>query len=170
MGEPFLIIPRTLRCLTVKRSLVDYTRVLLARSGERGFEATVLWLGPVLSEVEARVEEVYFPQQIVYRTEYGLAVEIPVEEWTELALRLPPGRFVLAKLHTHAGPAYHSDADAENPYLCHEGAISITVPGFAQAPLGGLEECSVNVLRQGSWRELSVAETKQTIIVEGDCA
>jgi hypothetical protein len=170
MERPFLVIPLTLRRLVVTRSLVEDTRVLLARSGERGFEATTLWLGPVLSEVEARVEEVYFPQQIVYRTEYGLAVEIPVDEWTELALRLPPGRFVLAKLHTHAGLAYHSDVDAENPYLCHEGAVSITVPDFARESLGGLEECSVNVLRQGRWRELSMAESKQTIIVEEDPA
>ncbi len=168
MGQSFLVIPKTLRRLMVKGSLVEHSRELLACSGERDFEAVVLWLGTVLSEVEARVEHIFFPRQIVYRTEYGLAVEVPVEEWTELALRLPPGWFVLAKLHTHAGAAYHSDVDAENPYLCHEGAISITVPGFAQAPLGNLEECSVNVLHGGRWRELSVAEVGQAIIVEED--
>ncbi len=166
MARPFLVIPQTLQRLVIQRSLVENTRVLLAGPGEAGFEAAALWLGSVLSEVEARVEEVYFPRQIVYRTAYGLAVEIPLEEWTDLALRLPTGLFVLAKLHTHAGAAYHSDVDAANPYLCHEGAISITVPNFAQAPLGGLEECSVNVLRQGRWRELSRAEIRQMIIIE----
>lgn len=166
MEKLFLVIPQTLRRLVIRKSLVENTFVLLAGPGEEGFEAATLWLGSVLSEVEARVEQVYFPRQIVYRTVHGLAVEIPVEEWTDLALRLPPGRFVLAKLHTHGGLAYHSDVDAENPYLCHEGAISITIPNFAQTPPGSLGECSVNVLRLGRWRELSLAEVRKTIIIE----
>lgn len=168
MAGPFLVIPETLRRLVIQRSLVENTRALLTDPGERGFEATALWLGSVLSEVEARVEEVYFPRQLGYRTEHGLAVEIPIEEWTDLALRLPTGLFVLAKLHTHASAAYHSEVDAENPYLCHEGAISITVPDFAQASLGDLEECSVNVLRGSRWRELTLAEIRQTIVIEED--
>lgn len=166
MPERFLIIPPTLAQLVVPTSVWQESRRLLAASGEKGFEATVLWLGDVVSNVVARVDAVYFPHQIAYRTEHGLAVEIPIEEWTDLAFRLPPGRFVLAKLHTHADRAYHSPVDADNPYLCHEGAISITVPDFARDPEIEPGRCSVNVLREGNWIELSSTDIDHTIRIQ----
>jgi hypothetical protein len=170
MSDEYLIIPPTLQRLRVPRLALEETRELLALSGAEGLEAVVLWLGSVVSATEARVEEVYFPRQIAYYSIYGLAVEIPVEEWTELALRLSPGQFVLAKLHTHSTRAYHSDVDAANPYLCHEGAISITVPDFASAPLADLTGCSVNVLRGQRWIELRSYEIRQMINVEEDAS
>ncbi len=166
MGGPVLVIPPTLRQLIVPRRVLEETHILLSGPGEEGCEATVLWLGTVVTAVAARVEAAYFPRQVAYRARFGLAVEIPVEEWTDLALRLPARRFVLAKLHTHAGRAYHSEVDAANPYLCHEGAIAITVPNFARGPLGGLEGWSVNALREGQWVELRPGEVARTILIE----
>jgi hypothetical protein len=166
MDEPFLIIPLTLQRFVVPRSVLEASQELLAGPGEDGFEAVVLWRGRVVSAAEARVDSVYFPQQVVYQTVDGLAVEIPIDEWTDLALRLPPGQFVLAKLHTHPTHAYHSDVDAANPYLCHEGAMAITVPNFARSPLSDLDTCSVNVLRNGRWLELTQCEIRQTIRIE----
>lgn len=168
MSHAFLVIPPTLCRLSIPAAVLADTRELLAEPGERRLEAAVLWIGHVVSDFEARVDAVYFPYQIAYRIGNGLAVEIPVEEWTKLALRLPPGVFVLAKLHTHADEAYHSDVDAANPYLCHEGAISITVPHFAHDPLDDLACCSVNVLRGGEWYELTRSGVKRMFIIEKD--
>ena len=166
MSDQPLIIPPRLQRLRVPKQALEETRMLLALPGKEGLEAVVLWIGSVISETEAQVEEVYFPRQIAYYGLGGLAVEIPVEEWTQLALRLAPGQFVLAKLHTHSAHAYHSEVDEANPYMCHEGAIAITVPDFASAPLGNLVGCSVNVLRGYRWNELVPSEIEQTIVVE----
>ncbi len=168
MTDQILVIPPTLRHFFVPRWVLQDSRLLLAGPGAQGYEAVVLWLGSVLSPTEARVEHVYFPRQIAYRSDDGVAIEIPIEEWTELALRLPPGQFVLAKLHTHPGTAYHSETDAANPYLNHEGAVSITIPHFAHIPLDDLYSCSVNVLRQGRWIEISPSEVGATFTITED--
>jgi hypothetical protein len=164
----FLIIPPTLRHFIVPMEVLQDSRLLLAGPGEQGYEAVVLWLGSVLSPTEACVECVYFPRQIAYQGDDGVAIEIPIEEWTELALRLPPGQFVLAKLHTHPGTAYHSETDAANPYLNHEGAVSITIPHFAQISFKNLRSCSVNILRQGRWIEISPPEVAEMFTITED--
>ena len=165
MSIPYLVIPPTLSRLLIPRLVLEQTRRALAGPGTNGFEAVVLWLGRVASPTDARVETAFRPRQITYRTPDGLAVEIPVEAWTTLALQLPPGRFVLTKVHTHPSAAYHSEADAANPYLCHEGAIAITVPDFARAPLTDLDHCSVNVLRGHHWIELTPPELRATCFI-----
>jgi hypothetical protein len=161
----FSVIPPTLDTLRIPRHILRQTQALLTGPGERGFEAVVLWLGYVISETEAHVEVAYFPRQVTYKTEGGLAVEIPVEEWTQLALALPRGTFVLAKIHTHGSEAYHSETDASNPYLNHEAAISIVVPFFARGPFEHLEHCSVNVFQAGQWIELTPNEIQRRFIV-----
>lgn len=165
MSVPYLVIPPTLSRLLVPRSVLDQTRMDLAGPGEEGFEAVVLWLGRVVSPTDAQVEAAFRPRQIAYRTPDGLAVEIPIEEWTALALQLPPGWFVLGKVHTHPSTAYHSVVDATNPYLCHEGAVAITVPDFAQAPLTNLDHCSVNMLHSHRWIELTPLEVRVTCVI-----
>lgn len=166
MSAPFLVIPPTLVRWSVSRRVLGETRNLLAGPGEQGCEAVVLWLGPVISVREAYVVVAYFPRQVAYRSEEGVAVEIPMEEWTALALQLPPGIFVLAKVHSHPEEAYHSEVDATNPYLCHESAVSIIVPDFARYPLDNLDACSVNLFRSGRWIELTPEEMQQAFVIE----
>ncbi len=161
MSAPFDTIPPTLEQFAVPRSVLREARELLAGPGVEGDEAVVLWLGAIASATHARVLAAYFPRQITYRSRRGLAVEIPPDERTRIALSLPGGIFVLAKLHTHAGRAYHSPTDAANPYLNHEGAVAITVPDFAQAPVLDLTGCSVNIFRNQRWCELSVPEIRR---------
>jgi hypothetical protein len=168
MSAPFLVIPPTLKRLTVTPGLLEESRTLLAGPGEQGLEAAVFWLGRVGSATEARVEAVHFPQQVAYRTEQGLAVEILAEAWTETALRLPPGAFVLAKLHTHGEDAYHSPVDEANPYMRYEGAIAITVPYFARLPFDGFEGWSVNLFREGRWVAVAAADIPRTMVMYED--
>ena len=166
MTPRFLVIPPTLARLVVPRSVLEQTRTLLAGPGAQGFEATVLWLGTVASETEAHVAGTYFPRQYAYRTRQGLAVEVPIEEWTDLALKLAPGMFVLAKLHTHGEDAYHSEVDEANPYLSHEGAFAITIPYFARMPADSIEHWSVNVFRKQKWVELSPTQAIGAIVIQ----
>ena len=66
------------------------------------------------------------------------------------------GEKLLAQLHTHPGPAFHSEADDRLALPRHTGAISIVVPHFGQGWEGDLRDVSVNRhLGQGAWQELS---------------
>lgn len=170
MKTPFLVIPPTLQRVVVPKRVLAESQALLAEPGEQGLEAVVLWLGSIVSSVTARVDSAHFPRQLSYRTPVGLAVEIPIEAWTALVLQLPPGRFILAKLHTHPGRAYQSEVDAANPFLCHEGALAITVPDFARLPLADPVEWSVSALRHQRWIELSPAQIQRSILIEDDPA
>src|SRR6266852_6546063 len=108
MTGQILVIPPTLRHFFVPRWVLQDSRLLLAGPGAQGYEAVVLWLGSVLSPTEARVEHVYFPRQIAYRSDDGVAIEIPIEEWTDLALRLPFFFVVTATTDIYTLSLHHS--------------------------------------------------------------
>lgn len=82
MSAPFDAIPPTLEQFVVPMSVLQETRELLAGPGIEGYEAVVLWLGVIVSAIEARVLAAYLPRQITYKTRRGLAVEIPPDERT----------------------------------------------------------------------------------------
>lgn len=160
-----LQVPPTLKRFTVARRVIEETEAFLAGRGEAGVEGTVLWLGEVKSEVEAAITEPYIPEQVAYRTSNGLAVEVTRRGLNELIRWLPPGVFVLARVHSHGEHAYHSDTDDQNMIISHEGAISIVVPNFAFEGLD-LSACSVNRLVRGQgWVELSAPEVEQALVV-----
>lgn len=154
-------VPPTLCTYTVPRRVLEETRELLRGPGRDGFEAVVLWVGIVEDELAATVRAPVRPGQTAYRSDQGCAVEVPPDALSALISALPPGVFVLARLHTHPDEAYHSPVDDTNMLIAHEGALSIVVPDFAAAPLD-LRACSVNELRAGTgWRELDVDEVER---------
>lgn len=153
------MIPPTLTDYLLRPGLADDTRTLLRESGEQGYEAVVLWAGTILDATTARVTDAVRPRQIAYRSDDGCAVEILPDDIGDIVAGLPPGRVVLARVHTHPCDAYHSTTDDRNLLIAHPGAISVVVPDFAAAPFD-LTCCSVNELRpDGTWRELSPADT-----------
>lgn len=161
----WLHVPPTIERYTLDRSVLAETERFLRERGERGVEAMVLWLGTVASETSAEVLGVQIPEQVAYRSALGLAVEIRREGLSRLIATLPPGIFVLARVHSHAGAAFHSEIDNQNMVISHQGAISIVVPDFARAPLD-LRRCSVNELRhEHGWRELSPEEVERRFTI-----
>jgi hypothetical protein len=155
------VIPPTLRRYRVEAETIELTGEFLARRGEAGLEATVLWLGRVVDPETAEVIAPFAPEQIAYRSEEGVAVEVTQDGLSELISELPDGVFVLCRVHSHPGAAYHSDTDDENMIIGHPGAISIVVPHFAREPID-LAHCSVNELQaDGSWRELGAGEVRE---------
>lgn len=151
-------IPSTLETYFIPRELLTETGNLLREPGLRGFEAVVLWTGSVVDATTAVVRVVVRPGQSAFRGVDGCAVEVPPDALSEIISALPEGEFVLVRLHTHPGAAYHSTVDDTNMLIAHERAISIVVPHFARKPVD-LRDCSVNELRLGSgWRELSDEE------------
>ena len=148
-------IPPTVHRYRVSADTIDRTRRFLGRRGEHGLEATVLWLGRVINQTTAEILIPYAPEQIAYRSEDGVAVEVTAEGLSNLISKLPEGIFVLCRVHSHPSKAYHSDTDDQNLIIAHPGAISIVVPDFARDPIK-LSGCSVNELQpDGRWRELT---------------
>lgn len=158
-------VPPTLVTYAVPARVVEDTWELLREPGLRGFEAVVLWVGTVDDETSATVHLAVRPGQHAYRSDDGCAVEVPPRELSALISALPLETFVLARLHTHPGEAYHSPVDNTNMLIAHEGAISIVVPDFATAPFD-LRACSVNELRSASgWRELDDDEVERRFVL-----
>lgn len=139
----------------VSQAVLDETWEFLRRRGEERLEAVVLWLGHVDAADRACVLGALVPPQVAYRSEHGLAVEVPQDVLTELIAALPGGVRILVRVHSHPTDAYHSELDNRNMLIGHEGAISIVVPFFATGSVE-LRTCSINQLHgDGHWRELS---------------
>lgn len=156
-----LTLPSTLRNYVVPRPVIEATQAFLFARGLEGVEAVAVWIGHVLDDTRGVITDVYVPEQIARRSEYGVSVEVTQEGLTRLISLLEPGTFVLCRVHSHPSAAYHSDLDDLNMLISHQGAISIVVPDFARDPIV-LEQCSVNELIHGhGWRELSNAEISQ---------
>jgi len=145
---------------TIPASVITNTREVLLIAGREGLEGVVLWIGQRRgTHVEILSE--YVPRQISYRSEHGVAVQIPDDEIALIIAWLPEGLAVACRVHSHPGKAYHSSTDDVNALLSHAGAISIVVPHFARDDLR-LEHCSVNELDDDfRWRELTPRETQQ---------
>lgn len=141
--------------------ILGETWELLREPGSEGLEGVVLWLGRVSAADRADVLAPFFPPQVAYRSEDGLAVEVPQDALTQIIGALPTGVRILARVHSHPTAAYHSPLDDRNMIIGHEGAISIVVPHFAKGP-SQLGTCSVNQLeRTGRWRPLSPDEIER---------
>jgi hypothetical protein len=154
-------IPRTLRRYRLRRRTLEETRAFLLERGVNGLEAVVLWLGSIVDDDTAEISAAYVPEQIAYRTDEGVAVEVTQDGLTRLISALPPGVFVLVRIHSHPGEAYHSELDDMNMLISHEHAISVVVPNFAIEPID-LTACSVNELEHGrGWRPLVAAEVAE---------
>jgi proteasome lid subunit RPN8/RPN11 len=158
-----LTVPPTLRHLNVPRHVLEETWALLREPGEQGLEGTVLWPGRVLDATTGEVLAAYRPTQVAYRSEHGVAVEIPQEALTDLIAALPDGVHLLARVHTHPGKAYHSRVDDGNMVIGHIGAVSVVVPDFAAGP-PSLDGCSVNRLgADGRWVELDPVHARDCL-------
>jgi hypothetical protein len=157
----YLKIPSTLRNYLVPLRVLEQTREFLRDRGDHGVEGVVLWLGEILDDETGAVLGAYVPEQIARRSTLGVSVEVTQEGLTRLIAGLPPGVFVLIRVHSHPTDAYHSDLDDDNMLISHANAISIVVPDYARDPIV-IEACSVNELRHGEgWNELDQIEVRE---------
>ncbi|NNM47032.1 Mov34/MPN/PAD-1 family protein [Knoellia koreensis] len=154
-------VPTTLQRYIVPGGVLSDTGHLLRERGQRGLEAVVLWVGTVEDDTTATVTHAIRPGQVAYRDAGGgCAVEVPPDALSDVIRTLPSNHFVLVRVHTHPGPAYHSKVDDTNMLIGHEGAISIVVPDFAAAAME-LSACSVNQLTHSrGWVELTPAQVR----------
>ena len=148
--------------MRVERGLVRESALILRELSDDRTEAVLLWVG-VRNHAHARVWRIVVPEFTSTWRHFEVSLDVRIALASALAAE---GEMVLAQLHTHPGPAFHSGADDRLALPRHTGAISIVVPDFAADWNGDLEDVSVNVHRgAGAWRELAGGKVSSVIEV-----
>ena len=156
-------IERVLVPVAAARRAQDHLRWM----GQRGSEGFALWAG-VVEGATFSVLETVIPVQRGVRADDGICVVVDGSELHRINRWLyEQGMTLIAQLHSHPGEAYHSATDDTFPIATAVGSLSLVVPDFARNPFS-LERCAVYRLAgDGSWIELSDAETRALIAIEG---
>lgn len=138
----------------------------LQRAGRQGLEGFALWAG-IIEGMVARVCATYIPEQRGLRMHEGLLVVVDGEELHRLNRWLyREGLTLITQLHSHPGPAYHSETDDAFPITTAAGSLSLVVPDFARDPFA-LASCAVYRLsEQGAWSGLTQEEVVSLVLIE----
>lgn len=149
---------------SVPSQVVKVSESFLQERGRAHHEAVVVWIGRVVSDTEAVIDDAYVPDQTPIESDDGVGVYVSGEAITKLILSLEGDQRVLARLHSHPAFAYHSETDDLNRLISHEGAISIVVPYFARLGIR-LDICSINELdASGLWHEPPAIEVERRFL------
>jgi proteasome lid subunit RPN8/RPN11 len=146
---------RDCRRLVIDDRQLGGTWHALQKFGAFGCEGLVLWLGTT-SGLEARVTEFVVPPQHPICDETGVGYFVDGATLSRLNRYLyETGSVFIAQVHSHPGPAYHSEADDRYALVTEEGGFSLVVPEFATHP--PLMDCALYRLTSGAW-EAQTAE------------
>lgn len=138
-------------------AVVSATIDALRRSGARGHEGIVLWLGERRSG-QIEVAQAYVPEHSARRDMF----HIPPSGMRTLQGHLRARRWmIVAQVHSHPGLAFHSSADDDWAIVRHVGALSIVAPYFARqlTPGSFLADCATYELDEGNrWRRVEIGD------------
>lgn len=147
--------------LRVAGAALQEARAYFEERGAEGCEGTAMLAG----RPEAGIERCVIPDQVAYRSQAGVAVEVTEKGKFELAASLGPEERFLARIHSHPNAAFHSAADDRNAGLTAQGTLSIVVPFFGLGLRRGLSACAVFERRGQSWVPLSTEDVQRRIVV-----
>ena len=154
------------RTFRVPRSHALEAHAHLQRVGREGLEGFALWAGALGGDT-FRVVHTRIPAQTGLRRESGVCVTVGAEELHRTNVWLfEHGLMLGAQLHSHPGPAFHSETDDAYPIATTLGSLSIVVPDFARRPFA-LERCAVYRLVPGrGWSAVPPAQVRRLITLE----
>lgn len=139
-------------------SVLDGTLAALREVGSRGFECFALWLGRVECD-EVQVRHLEIPAQRSSHVSHGCQVTVDGDELFRVSvLAHELNELVCAQVHSHPGPAFHSELDDLAPLVGVAGALSIVVPNFAEGPVDLAAWASFRLKGDGSWQELDTPQ------------
>jgi hypothetical protein len=92
------------------------------------------------------------------------SVTITAKGDLQLAVALPDTERYVARIHSHPGPAFHSETDDDNPVLTHEGALSIVAPWFGLGLRRGLSACAVYEHHSGIWKSVPAGLDRDALL------
>jgi proteasome lid subunit RPN8/RPN11 len=109
-------------------AILNETIFVLRKGGRLGQERLVLWLTHAGTLAPASISEVYEPQQETAEDYF----HVPPAGMRALMSYLRLNRLkTVAQIHSHPGPAFHSEADNRWAIVRHRGALSLVLPHFA---------------------------------------
>jgi hypothetical protein len=108
--------------------LVAETLEELRAGGRQGVERIVFWLGRKDADRGGTIAEIHVPQHEAAEDYFHIPPQGMIAFMSHLRLRRLT---LLAQVHSHPGPAFHSPADDRWAVVRHEGGLSIVVPTFA---------------------------------------
>lgn len=149
----------------VPRPVVEDALDHLATTGARGMEGVALWAGRRDGET-FEVHSTIVPAQTAHRTPNGGYFVVEGSELQRINRHLyRSGLSLAAQLHSHAGGAYHSEADDAYPIVAVLGGISVVVPDFALGP-PALDEWAVyRLLPETGWTALAREHVSDLIAI-----
>ena len=160
-----------LKRLVVPRTLVDQSQELLRESGDKDFEALVLWAGRMRKDEREvfDVEMVVMPRQYAVRSDHGVAVMVDGDALFEMNVALNErGLRLVAQLHSHPNEAYHSETDDRYSVVTGRGGLSIVIPNFACGAFS-LADCAVYRLEAGGeWVEVQPRDATSLIHIAAE--
>lgn len=150
--------------VNVPQRVVTGTQSDLRDIGEGGFEGFALWVGVVDATI-ATVRGVIIPPQQPIRDEHGVGYLVTSTTLFALNQFLSEKKLrLIAQVHTHPTEAYHSDMDDKYAIVTTEGGFSLVIPDFARGA-ADMETWANYRLTEGSWRKLSIRETRTMFTV-----
>lgn len=101
----------------------------------------------------------------------AMRVDVSAEENMRIETELPSDTTIIAQVHSHLGPAFHSDEDERYPFSLEPGFLSIVVPyGASRYGASSLGEGPVDfrvfeLEAYPRWREWTDDEIRRRIVV-----
>jgi len=154
-----LLEMRAIMTTYIAAGVLDAARYFFERRGTEGCEGTALIAG-VPGQAASRL---IIPDQKAVPAPYA-SVTITAAGELQLAMALPDSELYVARIHSHPGRAFHSQADHDNPVLTHEGALSIVVPWFGLGLRLGLGACAVYEHSRGIWTALPAGPERDDLV------
>ncbi|HUB73947.1 MAG TPA: hypothetical protein VL979_07925 [Solirubrobacteraceae bacterium] len=139
--------------LEIPASIADATQQHLRDKGRSSAEGVVLWVGPP----NGPVCHVLIPVQITSRLRY----QVPLDERQRISRALAgTGEIVVAQVHSHEGPAFHSLVDDEEAIVRRPGGYSLVVPYFGTRPTLLDGAALFRLASAGSWDEVPIGQLR----------
>jgi hypothetical protein len=143
----------------ITAGVLEAARGFFESRGAEGYEGTALIAG-VPGEPANRL---IIPDQIAVPAPHA-SVTITAKGDLQLAVAVSDTERYIARIHSHPGPAFHSETDDDNPVLTHEGALSIVVPWFGLGLRRGLSACAVYEHHNGTWTALPAGPGRDALL------
>jgi hypothetical protein len=150
------IKPDQISSLMIPRGLFEATWNYLQTRGREDLEGVAYWTGDA-TPTQGLVAHVLYPD--AYAEESAIHIEVAPGTVMKLAERIHDlDEFLLARIHSHPGEAFHSPTDDHGCLSGRVGMLSVVIPDFAR----GMPTLSTAVAYErttdGRWRELGTDE------------
>jgi hypothetical protein len=145
--------------LTIPTGVLEAARTFFENRGAVGCEGIAM-----IAAAGSTATRLVIPDQRATRTPGG-RVEVTAAGKLALAAALGSDEQYAARIHSHAGLAFHSPLDDANPAITHEGAISIVVPYFGLGLRHGLGACAVYVRNRQRWVAFPPGPDRDRVVV-----